>query len=633
VKLWASILHWGSAADTWAAIASLQSSERPPDGILVIDNAAPEPLDSARAAAGGLVLLREASNLGFAAGHNRAIREALGRGADAVLLLNNDATLTPRALGLLEEAVSADPAIGIAAPVIRDAAPPHRIQSAGIRFDLRTGRMRLRHHGAGTLPPGPEIEDVDAVSGAALLATRRALDRAGLLRPEYFCYFEEVDWCLRAAATGARVVVLARAEARHRADAGAAKGAYGELAAYYAARNHLRCLRRNAPRDGIAGALRTGRVAALNALHALRGPGRRARLAAVREGIRDGRRGVFGPRPDHPGARPAPLLPGRAIKVAAVVLAWNRLEDTLECLESLFAAKTPGLDVILVDNASREPVPDAARRRFPGLRVIENAENLGYAGGNNVGIRDALARGADYVLVLNNDAVVTPDAIDELVRLAELDPEVGAVGARVMQYEARDRIYGVLGTLIWLPPLIRLEGLHEGGPEAPRAAGADKRLCADFLRPRDGDFVPGCSILFRRAALERVGLFDERFFAYHEDVDWCTRAWENGWRVSYLPSAVVYHRGAIHYGTSPVADYRYYFYGRNAVLYARKHATAGQMARLLASSALWLAGSVARRMVRGEPPPLVFRTAGLIARGMADGWRGAGPRLERIGLR
>jgi GT2 family glycosyltransferase len=145
--------------------------------------------------------------------------------------------------------------------------------------------------------------------------------------------------------------------------------------------------------------------------------------------------------------------------------------------------------------------------------------------------------------------------------------------------------------------------------------------------------VPGCSILFRRRALETIGLFDERFFAYHEDVDWCTRAWEAGWRVSYLPSSVVYHRGAIHYGTSPVADYRYYFYGRNAVLYARKHARPAQMAWLLGTSAIYLAASILRRTLRGEGPRLVLRTAGLIALGMRDGWRGEGPRLDRIGLR
>lgn len=623
MRIWASVLHWGSAEDTWAAIGSLGASDRKPDGILVTDNAADPPLDAERAHALGAEVRREPCNTGFAAGHNRAIAIALGRGADAVLLLNNDATLDARALGLIEDACAADPAIGLAGPVIRDAAPPHAIQSAGIAFNPRTGRMRLRHHGLAVLPgPAGAPEDVDALSGAALLVTRHAIERIGELRTEYFCYFEELDWCLRAAAAGLRVALVPAAEARHRADAAAGKGAFAPLPAYYAARNHLRCLSRNAPRGGIPGALRGAHVATLNALHALRGSGRRTRLGAVAEGIRDARRRVFGPHPDHPGARFAPPLPGGSSRprVTAVVLAWNRVEDTMECLESLRAAKTPGLEILLVDNASREPVARAARARFPDLRILENGENLGYAGGNNVGIRDALASGADYVFVLNNDAVVTPDAIDELVRLLENDSGVAAAGSRVMQYEDRDRIYGVLGTLTWRPALIRLEGLHAGDLEA-------------FSRPRDGDFVPGCSILFRRRALEEIGLFDERFFAYHEDVDWCTRAWEAGWRVSYLPSSVVYHRGAIHYGTSPVADYRYYFYGRNAVLYARKHARPRQMAFLLSTSAIYLAGSILRRTARREPPRHVLRTAGLVLKGMADGWRGEGPRLDVIGLR
>ena len=620
MRIWASVLHWGKPEDTWAAVASLRASERPPDGILVIDNAAEKALDPLRAREAGVELHRECANLGFAGGHNRAIVHALDRGADAVLLLNNDATLAPRALGFLERALEEDPSIGILAPCVRDASPPHRIQSAGIRLHIGSGRMRLRHHGREALPPGPEIEDVDAVSGAAILVTRAAIERVGLLRPEYFAYFEEVDWCLRARAAGLRVALHRGAEARHRARA--VRGGEGAArTAYYATRNHIRCLDRNAPRGPVQRAIRAAGVAALNLLFALRGPERGALLAAVREGIRDARRRVFGPHPDHPGARFAPPLPeGSAPRVAAVVLAWNRLSDTLKCLESLAAAKTPGLEVILVDNASREPVASAVRERFPNVRVIVNAENLGYAGGNNVGLRHALALEADYVFVLNNDAVVAPDAIDELVRLLEHDTAVAAVGARVMQYEVPDRMYGAVGTLAYNPRLIHLEGLHADDLEP-------------FSRPRDGDFIPGCSILFRRAALEHVGLFDERFFAYHEDVDWCTRAWEAGWRVSYLPTAVVRHRGAIYYGTSPVADYRYYFYGRNAVLYARKHATPRQTAKLLSTSMVWLGGSIVRRMLRGENPRMVLRTARLILTGMCDGWRGEGPRLHLIGLR
>lgn len=626
MKIWASVLHWGSNEDTWRAIASLRAQSRPPDGIVVIDNASEEPFDKQRTDASGLLIEREPANLGFAAGQNRGMTLALARGAEAVLLLNNDATLQPASLARLEACLAARPDVGLLGPVIRSADPPHLIESAGIRLNQATGRMRLCHHGRTSLPPGAAVEQVDALSGAALLATAAHIRRVGLLRPEYFCYFEEVDWCLRARAAGLGVVLIRDAEARHRVGSAwegkptAKRGT--DLKTYYATRNHLRCLSRNAPLSGLRGEARRRYVGLLNLLFALRGPERTRRLAAVRQGIRDAGLRVFGPHPDHPGALPIapPLADARQPRVAAVVLAWNRLDDTIECIESLKACDTPDLDIILVDNASRDPVAATVRERFEGVHVLENETNLGYAGGNNVGIRYALALGADYVFVLNNDAIVTPDAIDQLVSLAESDAEVGAAGARVMQYEVRDRMYGAVGTLVYLPALIRLEGLHRSDLDLFRAT-------------RDGDFIPGCSILFRAEALRRVGLFDERFFAYHEDVDWCARAWSAGWRSCYLPSSVIHHRGAIYQGASPVADYRYYFYGRNAVLFARKHARRGQMAFLLFTSAIYLAGSVVKRMARREPAAQVLRTAGLVLRGMRDGWRGERLRLSEIGLR
>ena len=149
---------------------------------------------------------------------------------------------------------------------------------------------------------------------------------------------------------------------------------------------------------------------------------------------------------------------------------------------------------------------------------------------------------------------------------------------------------------------------------------------------RDVEFVAGSSVLFRTEALRQVGFFDERFFAYHEDVDWCTRARETGLRVTYAPDAVVYHRHAPGVGTPRAHPHLYYFYGRNAILYARKHATRGQWAKLLSLSVVWLLGSIPRRILRGEPPGVVLRTAGFILLGMADGLRNRGPRLKRIGL-
>ncbi len=305
--------------------------------------------------------------------------------------------------------------------------------------------------------------------------------------------------------------------------------------------------------------------------------------------------------------------------VTVLVLAWGRFEETVECLESLRRVRYAPLHVLVVDNASGDDYVPRLRERFPEIEILASPVNLGYAGGNNLGMRHAIQKGAAFILVLNNDTVVDPDLVSALVTAAEKDPAIAAVGARVMQMENPDRVYCVGGHLTWKPPLIQLDGLNATAPEVSE--------------PRDMEMVAGCAVLFRAEALRHIGFFDERFFAYHEDVDWCTRAREAGHRVLYEPTAVIHHRRAPIFARRRKEPYLYYFYGRNAILYAYKHARASQWAKLLATSLLWLAGSFFKRLIQGEPPRWVARTVALIARGMRDGLARREVPLERLGLR
>jgi GT2 family glycosyltransferase len=217
------------------------------------------------------------------------------------------------------------------------------------------------------------------------------------------------------------------------------------------------------------------------------------------------------------------------------------------------------------------------------MEMLALDENLGYAGGNNVGMRHAIAAGAQYVLVLNNDTVMDPDCVTALVTAAEKDPRIAAVGARVMQYEHRDRVYCIGGHLTWLPPLIRLDGLNATAAEVAQA--------------RDVEVVAGSSVLFRAGALRRIGYFDERFFAYHEDVDWCTRAREDGFRVTYAPDAMVLHRHAPGVGTPRAHPHLYYFYGCNAIPTPEtRHAAQWQAARAQRG----VAPGISPEILRGE---------------------------------
>lgn len=297
-----------------------------------------------------------------------------------------------------------------------------------------------------------------------------------------------------------------------------------------------------------------------------------------------------------------------------MVLDWNGGEETLGCLERLHAVTRPLLEVILVDNGSHRSVVDEVLRRFPGVATIRNHANLGYAGGNNVGIRAALARGADYVLVLNNDARVELDAIAAMLAIAAEDSRIAAVGARILAADDPTRLAMAYGELTYRQSLVRLVG--EGERNGPL-----------YDRQRDVDWVSGCAILLVRRALEEIGLFDEDLFAYHEEVDWCARARARGLRVVYAPGAAVVHRGEASSGGRSYVSRKQYLAARNMVLFVRRHGTRGERLRFAAWVIATLPFQYLRRLATGEQHGVVLKV-----RGMLDALRGRPiPRAE-LGL-
>jgi hypothetical protein len=254
------------------------------------------------------------------------------------------------------------------------------------------------------------------------------------------------------------------------------------------------------------------------------------------------------------------------------------------------------------------------RARFPHVRCAELPLNLGYAGGNNVGLRRALDEGYDFAFVLNNDTVVDPGFLRAAVDAAA-EPGVAAVGGKVLAFDDPCRLWMTYGSVDWRQSLIHLEGW-----------GATDR--GQYDTRRDVEWVPGCALLLRTAALRDVGLFDERFFAYHEDVDWCTRARARGWRVVFAPDSVVRHRGNRTLGGPSYTSPRKYLSARSTVLYARKHATRAQHAKLWASIVLTTPFVFLRRLATGEQ-----RGVWLKVRGWLDGLRDREPPFDTLGLR
>lgn len=267
-------------------------------------------------------------------------------------------------------------------------------------------------------------------------------------------------------------------------------------------------------------------------------------------------------------------------RVDVVVLDWNGGTETLACLASVYDSRGVDLRVLLVDNASAESVVDRACRRFPSLRAFRNPENLGYAGGNNVGLKAALADGAQAVVLLNNDARVGPDTLRRLVATAASDPSIAAVGCRILRSDRIDRLWMAWGELSYRQSLVRLVG--------------QGRIDGDLYRERrDVPWVSGCGWLLTRSALERVGLLDEDYFAYHEEVDWCARARGLGLRVVYEGQASVTHRGEGSSGGGYVSR-KQYLVGRNMVRFVRRH---GSIAQRLQFTTLFL-GSLPFQLLR-----------------------------------
>jgi len=294
----AVILNYDTPSDTLIAVRSLLASRRTLDRVWVVDNGPGDACAHALAPVRSAIrYIRNPGNVGFSAGCNAGIREALEEGAHMVLLVNSDAVLAPDALERLEHALAAAPGAGIAAPLIASRAEPTIVASAGIAYSTASGRMT--HAGFGgrvaDLCEGP-ARDADAVSGCVMLIRRDVIDRAGFFDERYFYSFEDIELCLRARRAGFRSLLVPPAIAYH--EGHVSIGAASPARLYYAARNHLLLAQSARPMTGARALVRAAGIVGLNLAYALRAPGmkRGAAIRAVLRGTLDHLRGRYGPR-------------------------------------------------------------------------------------------------------------------------------------------------------------------------------------------------------------------------------------------------------------------------------------------------------------------------------------------------
>jgi GT2 family glycosyltransferase len=297
LRLAAVVLNYRAPNDTFLAARSLLHSDRPPDDLIVVDNDSSADAEAAlQSIRGRVTYIRTGANLGFSGGMNAGITAALARGAARVLLVNSDVVVPPDCVARLERAMDATPQAGVAGPILLARHAPDRVASAGMSYDARTGRMR--HIGVGAPPSdgvSATVVEVAGVSGSVMLITREAFEKVGLLDPDYFFSFEDLDFCLRARAAGLTSIVVGGAAAFH--EGGQSMGARSPRRLYFGARNHLLVARRASVGQSAAGRLgRAGIIVGLNLAHAMRAPGGTlvSRVGAVVRGTRDYVAGRFG---------------------------------------------------------------------------------------------------------------------------------------------------------------------------------------------------------------------------------------------------------------------------------------------------------------------------------------------------
>jgi GT2 family glycosyltransferase len=248
--------------------------------------------------------------------------------------------------------------------------------------------------------------------------------------------------------------------------------------------------------------------------------------------------------------------------IYVIVLNYNRRDDTLDCLSSLFRMDYPNFKVLMVDNASSDGTAEAVRREYPQAEVLQNEKNLMYAGGNNAGIKFALEHGADWVLLLNNDTVVDGRLLSRMVDAARSYPEAGVLGPMIYYYPPKSGGGGEGGaggseargagggeSKVWHPA-------QPGQPKIIWYAGGIVKLWMGLtahrgLRETDTgrygtveatDYVTGCAMLISRKCLDKVGLLDTSYGMYAEDADFSLRARNAGFKLLFVPKGKVWHK-------------------------------------------------------------------------------------------
>lgn len=248
--------------------------------------------------------------------------------------------------------------------------------------------------------------------------------------------------------------------------------------------------------------------------------------------------------------------------VYIVLVNWNGLEDTLECLRSLNEISYKNYKIVVVDNGSNNNQADVIKKKFPYIELIKNKRNEGFVVANNQGIKLALKNGADYILLLNNDTVVKRNFLDVLIEYAEQNRNVGILSPKIVYYNS-NIIWSMGGKISYLTGFSIMIG-----------KGKNSENYNEVIEP---DFVSGCAMLIRNEVIEKIEFLDPVYFAYYEDADYCFRVGKLGYKIKVIPESIIWHKKSASAGIRgskrKISEIQAYLWARNGIIFGRKNLT------------------------------------------------------------